>query len=335
VGLESTDVRAIAIDPTDPATLYAGTGSGSGPARIFKSTDGGATWAPSDVDRRAKASNPTGVDPRERKDPRVTNEDVAAQMLKDLATIDERMAQVFQALRGVLPEMNRAELVAQKRSWGERRDSACRMVERDLHPEKWRQQIRLDPLKLLCLLHVSRNRLEEMETALKSKRLPNVLPERSAKGVLGDTRKYLISEEAGGFKNSRGRSRDGILGGRAIRRLADPYSERGYCAPASPIRLCLGCRDWKSVHTVERTVDRGGSRECGRNGCAIVCRKLCHCGVERALGRASAERADPGEFRRAAVRLSSAGRIHLNHITKNGTVKMVPREKSYRTPFER
>ena len=205
VGLESTDVRAIAIDPTDPATLYAGTGSGSGPARIFKSTDGGATWAPSDVDRRAKASNPTGVDPRERKDPRVTNEDVAAQILKDLATIDERMAQVFQALRGVLPEMNRAELVAQKRSWGERRDSACRMVERDLHPEKWRQQIRLDPLKLLCLLHVSRNRLEEMETALKSKRLPNVLPERSAKGVLGDTRKYLISEEAGGFKNSRGR----------------------------------------------------------------------------------------------------------------------------------
>ncbi len=37
------DVWALAIDPTTPATLYAGmNGGGSG---VFKSTDSGATWA--------------------------------------------------------------------------------------------------------------------------------------------------------------------------------------------------------------------------------------------------------------------------------------------------
>jgi hypothetical protein len=40
-GLNNTSsVPALAIDPTTPTTLYAGTNSG-----VFKSTDGGATWA--------------------------------------------------------------------------------------------------------------------------------------------------------------------------------------------------------------------------------------------------------------------------------------------------
>src|SRR5439155_904852 len=39
-GLARTNVRAIAIDPTTPTTLYAGTDSG-----VFKSVDGGATWS--------------------------------------------------------------------------------------------------------------------------------------------------------------------------------------------------------------------------------------------------------------------------------------------------
>ena len=36
------DVRALAIDPSNPATLYAGTNGGG----VFKSTNGGATWQP-------------------------------------------------------------------------------------------------------------------------------------------------------------------------------------------------------------------------------------------------------------------------------------------------
>ena len=42
-GLTSFGVAALAIDPTNPSTLYAGTGSGGG---VFKSTDGGESWIP-------------------------------------------------------------------------------------------------------------------------------------------------------------------------------------------------------------------------------------------------------------------------------------------------
>jgi photosystem II stability/assembly factor-like uncharacterized protein len=57
-GLTNTAVFALAIDPTTPNTLYAGTGGGG----VFKSTNGGATWVatgtgPTNV--RALAINPT------------------------------------------------------------------------------------------------------------------------------------------------------------------------------------------------------------------------------------------------------------------------------------
>jgi hypothetical protein len=39
-GLTISSVRALALDPTTPSTLYAGTGGG-----VFKSTDGGAHWS--------------------------------------------------------------------------------------------------------------------------------------------------------------------------------------------------------------------------------------------------------------------------------------------------
>jgi hypothetical protein len=47
-GLTATGVSALAIDPTNPATLYAGNSlAGDVAASVFKSTDGGATWNPS------------------------------------------------------------------------------------------------------------------------------------------------------------------------------------------------------------------------------------------------------------------------------------------------
>jgi photosystem II stability/assembly factor-like uncharacterized protein len=42
--LSNTDIRALAIDPSMPSTIYAGAQEG-----IFKSTDAGATWQPLDV----------------------------------------------------------------------------------------------------------------------------------------------------------------------------------------------------------------------------------------------------------------------------------------------
>jgi photosystem II stability/assembly factor-like uncharacterized protein len=39
-GLTNIDVRALAIDPLTPTTLYAGTWGGG----VFKSTDGGENW---------------------------------------------------------------------------------------------------------------------------------------------------------------------------------------------------------------------------------------------------------------------------------------------------
>lgn len=41
VGLAASDVRAVAIDPNNPQTLYAGLGEGAG---IYKSTNGGDSW---------------------------------------------------------------------------------------------------------------------------------------------------------------------------------------------------------------------------------------------------------------------------------------------------
>ncbi len=40
-GLAATDVRALAIDPATPTTLYAGTQGGG----VFKSTNGGGNWS--------------------------------------------------------------------------------------------------------------------------------------------------------------------------------------------------------------------------------------------------------------------------------------------------
>jgi hypothetical protein len=53
-------VQALAINPTTPTTLYAGTGDGG----VFKSTDGGATWTANstgltNLDVQALAINPT------------------------------------------------------------------------------------------------------------------------------------------------------------------------------------------------------------------------------------------------------------------------------------
>jgi len=46
IGPEGGTIRALAVDPRAPATLYAGTG-GFGSAGVFKSTNGGVTWAQS------------------------------------------------------------------------------------------------------------------------------------------------------------------------------------------------------------------------------------------------------------------------------------------------
>ena len=63
-------VRALAIDPTTPATLYAGTGGG-----VFKSTDSGGTWAAANtgltnLDVAALAIDPTTPDHALRRDGR-------------------------------------------------------------------------------------------------------------------------------------------------------------------------------------------------------------------------------------------------------------------------
>ena len=53
------DITAIAVDPSNPATLYAGTGDGRG---VFKSTDSGSTWVTTDLPNpyiRALAISPS------------------------------------------------------------------------------------------------------------------------------------------------------------------------------------------------------------------------------------------------------------------------------------
>jgi photosystem II stability/assembly factor-like uncharacterized protein len=44
-GLSATNISALAVDPTTPSTIYAGTSDTSG-GGMFKSTDGGASWTP-------------------------------------------------------------------------------------------------------------------------------------------------------------------------------------------------------------------------------------------------------------------------------------------------
>jgi photosystem II stability/assembly factor-like uncharacterized protein len=46
--MDAAAVWSLAIDPTAPELMFAGTGT-SGPARLFRSTDGGASWAACDV----------------------------------------------------------------------------------------------------------------------------------------------------------------------------------------------------------------------------------------------------------------------------------------------
>ena len=45
VGTTGLDTRALTIDPSDPQTVYVGTGGFEGPPRIYKTRDGGTTWA--------------------------------------------------------------------------------------------------------------------------------------------------------------------------------------------------------------------------------------------------------------------------------------------------
>jgi len=57
MGLGHLGVSAVAIDPSDPSILYAGT-EASG---VFKSTDGGATWAASSAGLRSLSINALGI----------------------------------------------------------------------------------------------------------------------------------------------------------------------------------------------------------------------------------------------------------------------------------
>ncbi len=69
-GLESTQVAALVIDPKQPLTLYAG-GTGVAPAGntvgrgIFKSTDGGKSWAPVNDGLEDLFINALAIDPQD------------------------------------------------------------------------------------------------------------------------------------------------------------------------------------------------------------------------------------------------------------------------------
>ena len=58
-GLTSTDVTALAIHPSAPATLYAGTSGGG----VFKSTDSGGTWAAANTGLTTLVVNALALDP--------------------------------------------------------------------------------------------------------------------------------------------------------------------------------------------------------------------------------------------------------------------------------
>jgi photosystem II stability/assembly factor-like uncharacterized protein len=57
IGLGSLGVGALAIDPANPATLYAGTESSG----VFKSTDWGKTWMPSNTGLKSLSINALGI----------------------------------------------------------------------------------------------------------------------------------------------------------------------------------------------------------------------------------------------------------------------------------
>jgi photosystem II stability/assembly factor-like uncharacterized protein len=44
IGLDGEPTHSVALHPTDPLTIYAGTAAVSNPGEVFRTTDGGATW---------------------------------------------------------------------------------------------------------------------------------------------------------------------------------------------------------------------------------------------------------------------------------------------------
>ncbi len=61
-GMSGQRVLALAVAPTTPPTLYAGTGSGAS-GSIFRSVDGGATWNETDITSPADSVSAIAVDP--------------------------------------------------------------------------------------------------------------------------------------------------------------------------------------------------------------------------------------------------------------------------------
>jgi hypothetical protein len=65
-GLSDPDIASLAADPTDAKTLYAGTThpyDGSNPERVYKSTDGGASWRQTGLDAGGSPIGMLVVDP--------------------------------------------------------------------------------------------------------------------------------------------------------------------------------------------------------------------------------------------------------------------------------
>ena len=58
-GLTSADIRALAIDPSNPATLYAGTAGGG----VFKSSNGGKNWAVANTGLTSTDIRALAIDP--------------------------------------------------------------------------------------------------------------------------------------------------------------------------------------------------------------------------------------------------------------------------------
>ena len=65
-GLTDSYVSSLAVDPSSPATLYAGTAhpfTGSNSERVFKSTNGGATWTQTSLDAGQFSVDFIGINP--------------------------------------------------------------------------------------------------------------------------------------------------------------------------------------------------------------------------------------------------------------------------------
>jgi photosystem II stability/assembly factor-like uncharacterized protein len=65
-GLTDSYISSLAVDPSAPGTVYAGTAhpyTGSNSERLFKSTDGGTTWAQTSLDAGGFTVDFIGVDP--------------------------------------------------------------------------------------------------------------------------------------------------------------------------------------------------------------------------------------------------------------------------------